>query len=252
MNYLIDCNSYKSTTYDKRVRFLILHYTAENFASSIESLTNKLSAHYLIPDPTDPTYKHNQLNIFNLVPEHERAWHAGVSAWEDRTNLNDSSIGIEIVNMAPGDQSTNLDFPDYNEQQIQATIELCNNIITRHPEITPTRIIGHCDIAPGRKNDPGPKFPWHKLYKHGIGAWYDVKTKEKYLAKYSKNLPKISQIQSQLKNYGYAINITDNYDKQTKDCIRAFQIHFRPEKYDGIIDIETIAILSALIEKYKK
>ena len=252
MHYPINDNEYRSSAYNKRVRFLVLHYTAASFASSLKWLTTKTSAHYLVPDPTEKTYKHKKLEIFNLVNEEDRAWHAGVSGWENRVNLNDQSIGIEIINLASYDQKTGFNFVDYNDDQIEAVIQLCHTIIPKYSDITTTRVIGHSDIAPGRKHDPGPKFPWYKLYQSGIGAWYDESTKEKYVTQYQKSgLPAIRHIQSQLKKYGYPIQITETLDQLTEFCIKALQMHFRPKKYDGQVDIETAAILNALIDKYK-
>ena len=244
MDYHIDNKTYKSPSYNDRIRFLVLHYTAQNFSDSITSLTTKFSSHYLIPDPTDQTYQHQELKIFNLVAEQDRAWHAGVSSWENRNNINDHSIGIEIVNKGEG-------FPPYNKQQINALIDLCQDILKRYSDITPTRVIGHSDIAIGRKIDPGASFPWYELYKNHIGAWYDEATKEKYIQLYKTNgLPHASAIQSDLRSYGYNIDKTGLLDKKTSDTITAFQMHFRPQKYDGVIDIETAAILTSLTEKY--
>ncbi len=173
----IDYNSYRTTTpYGKRVRFLVLHYTALDFAASVKALTTgAASAHYLIPAPHDPSYKaagFKGQRIFNLVAEEDRAWHAGVSGWARRDNLNDTSIGIEIVNLARDDDGV-FTFPDYERSQINALKQLAKNILQRYPDMTPKNVVGHSDIAVGRKSDPGPKLPWKELYEAGIGAWYD-------------------------------------------------------------------------------
>lgn len=175
--YHIDYNHYRSVSgFNRRVRFLVFHYTTANFASSVATLTGKyVSAHYLAPDPTDQTYINagfKDMRLFNLVDESERAWHAGVSTWANRTNLNDTSIGIEMVNLAHDEGDGNSVFPPYNPTQINAVIQLAFNIMQRYPDIAPTNVVAHSDIAVGRKNDPGPQFPWKKLYKVGIGAWY--------------------------------------------------------------------------------
>lgn len=166
---------------------LVLHYTAQNFADSVQSLTGKsVSAHYLVPDPEDPTYKaagFSGVRIFNLVDEVERAWHAGTSQWGNRSNLNDTAIGIEIVNLASGD-GEDITFPPFNPQQIAAVTQLTQNILQRYPDITPVNVVAHSDIAPGRKSDPGPQFPWHQLYKAGVGAWYDDAVKQRYQHEY--------------------------------------------------------------------
>ena len=133
--YTIDYNSYRSVgSFNRRVRFLVMHYTAVDFAASINKLASAKaqdSAHYLVPDPADPTYQaagFTSVRIFNLVSETERAWHAGVSAWGNRTNLNDTSIGIENVNLVTGDIG-NMNFSPYNPQQIEALQELALNIL---------------------------------------------------------------------------------------------------------------------------
>lgn len=251
----VDYNAYRSIKgFNRRVRFLVMHYTALNFKGSVNALSGNaaVSAHYLVPDPTDKMYTDagfKEMRVFNLVDENERAWHAGVSAWAGRTNLNDTSIGIEIVNEAQ-DNNGNFLFPPYNEVQIEAIKQLALNIIERYPDIIPTNIVGHADIAPdGRKSDPGAAFPWKQLYDAGIGAWYDEATKSCYMQKYNGGLPEKAEILEKLKRYGYDVSKA-NTDNGYKMLIRAFQLHFRPENYDGIADVETVAIIYALVEKY--
>ncbi|AOM40596.1 N-acetylmuramoyl-L-alanine amidase [Xenorhabdus hominickii] len=251
--YKIDYSSYRSTkSFNRRSRFLVMHYTALNFEKSIQALTGDLvSAHYLVPNPNDPTYKEagfDKIHIFNLVEELERAWHAGVSSWAGRENLNDTSIGIEIVNEASDDCGV-LTFPPYHPDQIEAIKELTINILQRYPDITPIHVLGHSDIAWKRKTDPGPQFPWKELYDTGVGAWYDEETKQKYIEQFDHHLPDICEILAKFKRYGYDISETEE-EENYRSLIKAFQMHFRPLYYDGIADIETIAILYALVEKY--
>ncbi|MDQ0627628.1 UNVERIFIED_ORG: transposase IS166 family protein [Pantoea agglomerans] len=160
--YKIDYNSYRSVmSFNRRVRFLVMHYAAENFEKSVLSLTGRsTSVHYLVPDPSEQTYINagfKDMRIFNLVDESERAWHAGVSQWSGRTNLNDTSIGIEIVNLAI-DNGGVFTFPSYNPTQVDAVKELALNILQRYPDISPVNVVGHSDIAPGRKSDPSAAF----------------------------------------------------------------------------------------------
>lgn len=157
--YLIDYNSYRSVKgFSRRVRFLVMHYTAIDFKASVTALTgSSVSTHYLIPDPSEKTYidaGFKDMRIFNLVDENERAWHAGVSSWSGRSNLNDTAIGIETVNLATENNNIFI-FPPYNPEQIEAIKALATNILQRYPDITPTNVVGHSDIAPGRKSDPG-------------------------------------------------------------------------------------------------
>lgn len=126
--------------------------------------------------------------FFNLVDENERAWHAGVSYWDGRNNLNDTAIGIETVNLATDNDGV-FTFPPYNVTQIAAIKALASNILYRFPDITPVNVVGHSDIAPGRKSDPGAAFPWKALYDAGIGAWYDDETKQRYLDQFLCSLP---------------------------------------------------------------
>ena len=251
--YTIDYNSYRSIKgFNRRPRFLVLHYTAVNFTGSIAALTGpSVSSHYLVPDPTDPTYAaavFNDLRIFNLVDESERAWHAGVSAWAKRYNLNDTSIGVEIVYVATEGKGA-FTFPPYNPAQIQAVKALTANIIQRYPDITPTHVVGHSDIAIGRKSDPGAAFPWKELYDAGIGAWYEEATKRRYQEQFSGKLPNKADIITRLGLYGYDPKPA-NTETGYKNLLRAFQLHFRPQKYDGVPDAETTAILYALVNRY--
>ncbi|WP_375659443.1 N-acetylmuramoyl-L-alanine amidase [Bartonella sp. MR30HLJHH] len=265
--YQIDYNSYRSVkSFNRRVRFLVMHYTALDFKSSVMALTGeKVSAHYLVPDPSEQTYREAgfaDMRIFNLVDENERAWHAGVSSWAGHSHLNDASIGIEIVNLATGHSESPEEtvdfmayhdegsiFPSYNPIQIDAVKELALNILQRYPDIMPTDVVGHSDIAIGRKSDPGAAFPWRELYRAGIGAWYDDELKSHYQEQFSKNFPSKEDVLAKLKCYGYDIS-TACTQTGYKDLIRAFQLHFRQENYDGILDVETAAILYALVDKY--
>ena len=125
------------------------------------------------------------------------------------------------------------------------------DILDRYPRIDPVDVVAHSDIAPDRKSDPGPYFPWKELYDAGIGAWYDDETYEKYLKIFDEGLPQIDLIQEALSTYGYPVEVTGENDEQTKFGVRAFQLHFRANNYSGSMDAESMAILMALIEKYR-
>ena len=240
----VDASSYSSQGQDYRQKFIILHYTAGNRDSSLKTLTeNEVSAHYLVSD--------NKLEpVYSLVNENKRAWHAGASDWKGRNNLNDTSIGIEIVN--DGDVSGT--FVPYKDFQIKEVAVLVKYLADKY-EIPATNILGHSDIAPQRKSDPGPLFPWRELYtQYNIGMWYDNETKNNYEREYETKLSMtpVSDVQRELNKFGYGISITGSWDKQTKNVIKAFQHHFRPSNYSGEMDVETFAILKALNEKYNK
>ncbi len=249
MNSLpIDSHTHISPTHGSRTdapKFLVLHYTAQNFKNSIRYLTTTVSAHYLIPLQTDPTYPFEDMRIFNLVSEEKKAFHAGVSHWKKFESLNNTSIGIEIVNLAPGftyPQSPTTGLPQFPEEQIQLIISLCKDILKRHPSIVPTNVIGHSDIAYTRKGDPGPLFPWKKLHKEGIGAWYDEKKKLDYEEQFQKKLPSPNEVFTLLEAYGYQ----KPNSKEKENLLWAFQLHFRPSLYNGKLDAETAAIAFAL------
>lgn len=255
-----------SANQNTRINHLVIHFTSEDFAESLRLLSQKtdrpVSVHYLVPEPGDPTYGDRRLRVYRLVEEDRRAWHAGVSYWDGADVLNDTSIGIEIVNRSacvdsnpeapestPEDQHcTFLDFP---EEQIDLVVRLVKDIAARNPDIDPVDVIGHGDIAPGRRVDPGPKFPWKRLYDEGVGAWYDDDTVMKYRQRFKSGLPSAFEVQEALARYGYAVEPTGELDPQTRFVLRSFQMHFRPSSYSGAIDSETAAILYALNEKYR-
>ncbi|BBH44577.1 N-acetylmuramoyl-L-alanine amidase [Pseudomonas sp. KU43P] len=251
--YDIDATTYRSQAYSRRVRFLVFHYTALNFNGSVNALAkgSEVSAHYLLPTPTDPSYRRagfDKVRIFNLVDEHERAWHAGVSAWGGRNNLNDTAIGIELVNEASMSDGQ-FNFVPYHPEQLAALVQLSQDILRRYPDITPTHVLGHSDISIGRKSDPGAAFPWHSLHQAGIGAWYEEATKARYLEQLAGNMPEPAVLVEKLRAYGY--HVPDQPDaRYVRSLLRAFQLHFRPADHRGMADAETVAILYALVERY--
>lgn len=254
-----------SANASERVRFLVMHYTAIDFDRSLRALTlpssNPVSSHYLIPERDDPSYPHDELKVFQLVDEHRRAWHAGPGKWEDREQVNDQSIGIEIVNRAhchPPMEQTKTGicfFPEFDREQIELVIQLSKDILARNPDITPTRVVGHGDILPQYKNDPGPRFPWQQLAAAGIGAWYEDSAVIRYFDQLSAATeadPAESEREfvGLLAAYGYGIDPEEYTQEDVSLYVSAFQYHFRAWKVDGEIDHHSHAILLALIEKY--
>ena len=241
---VIDGETYRSKSQDFRIRFIILHYTSSDKLRSLDLLTNRdVSCHYLITnDKKDPIYR--------LVDEEKRAWHAGKSSWKTFSDLNDISIGIELVNKGWISDQEKSRFEPYSQEQIKKTSFLILDLIKRY-NIEPQNILGHSDVAPQRKKDPGSLFPWKKLYEdYGIGMWCNFHTEEKIESTFKET--NIWRIQQELQDFGYNISLTNKYDKQTKKVIRAFQYHFRPKKYDGIMDDETYKKLKLLNIKYGK
>ncbi|TDM00191.1 MAG: N-acetylmuramoyl-L-alanine amidase [Flavobacteriaceae bacterium] len=247
--YKIDRTLYPSKGKNQRVKTLIMHYTAGDLPTSSMILTTRdVSAHYMVNDLDDK-------NINILVSEDQRAWHAGVSNWGGKDNLNDTSIGIEIVNMGftnQGGVQTWYPFPDY---QVKKVALLMKDIIERY-EIEPTNVIGHSDVAPGRKFDPGPLFPWRELYEnYGIGAWYEQSDVTEFMIQFNPELVNspsfVLETKKEFEKYGYKTNGSSTWDEESKKLITAFQYHFRPSNYNGILDAETWAILKALNKKYK-
>lgn len=214
------------------VDMLILHYTGmRTAAEALDRLCDpaaKVSAHYLIEEDGA---------VWRLVDEAQRAWHAGLSCWRDCRDVNGASIGIELVN--PGHEFGYRAFP---EAQMRALEELARGILRRHP-IPPRAVLGHSDVAPQRKQDPGELFDWSRLARAGIGLWPDFST----------DLPSPSgtqELQKNLKTIGYDCPLSGVLDAATQAVITAFQRHFRPTRCDGVADAETrrrIAILACAV-----
>jgi N-acetylmuramoyl-L-alanine amidase len=249
---------------NKEVEILVLHYTASLFNRSLMLLTKNVSSHYLVDEKPK--------KIYRLVNEDKRAWHAGVSYWREEGDVNSASLGIEIVGV--GYTYGNLtkieydrekeedkwveemrkmrhigekgllgkrtwhDFPDY---QITSVIELSKAIVKKY-KIEPENVVGHSDVAPNRKVDPGPKFPWKKLADSGIGMWPKDDVVKLFSTKSSGI--SVSWFQKTLKDYGYGFfSLNGKMDQETEKVTKAFQMHFRSKNFDGKLDEETCKIL---------
>jgi N-acetylmuramoyl-L-alanine amidase len=230
--------THESVSQDSRVQFLILHYTHEDFPTSLKLLTEgNVSSHYLVND--------NPPTIYRLVDENRRAYHAGVSYWKGATQLNASSIGIEIVNRGYDDTPAGRVWYDYPQEQIDAVIALVRKIVKDH-DIRPERILGHSDIAPGRKVDPGPRFPWKQLAEAGLIPWPDANSVAMRKAVFEQQLPDVAWFQQKLARHGFAVPLHGELDERTKDTVAAFQMKYRQMRFDGIPDAETAALLDIL------
>tara|TARA_Y100000992_G_C21188479_1_gene454404 strand:- start:86 stop:829 length:744 start_codon:yes stop_codon:yes gene_type:complete len=240
-NYSPNFNSLRRTK--KQINYVIIHYTGMKRESlAIKRLTNiqsEVSSHYLIKNNGD---------ILTLVPDLYVAWHAGKSNWKNFKSLNDSSIGIEISN--PGHK---FNYKYFNSKQIKSLIKIIDFLKKKY-KIKKKNILGHSDIAPDRKKDPGEKFPWKYLAKKNIGFWHDLKNQ---ILIESRNKKVDSHIKKQFFKYinkiGYSKKIENNFSKRKNNdfIIKAFQRRFRQELINGKIDQECFLIsknLSNLIK----
>jgi N-acetylmuramoyl-L-alanine amidase len=225
---------YHAVSQDSRVQFIVLHYTEIDFARSLRRLTKEeVSSHYLINDEPPTIYK--------LVDESRRAWHAGPSYWQGYTHLNSSSIGIEIVNRGNGGDP-NATYAEYPEQQIEQVIELVRDVERRHG-VRPDRVLGHSDIQPLTKQDPGPRFPWYELALAGLIVWPDPDAVAAARVRLGQELPAVLWFQQRLRAHGFDVPQNGQLDEVTRASLSAFQMKYRPARYDGEPDVETAALL---------
>ena len=222
-----------------RVRFIVIHYTVADLPRSINLLTeHEVSAHYLLTDEEKPKF-------YALVDENRAAWHAGVSSWKNYTQLNQSSVGIEIVNPGFKDTPEGRVWYPFKQAQIDQLIPLLKQIKERH-QIAPENFLGHADVAPQRKQDPGPMFPWKRLADEGLIAWPDASAVAALRPQYEAQLPDIAWFQQKLALHGYATPQTGVLDQETRNVLMAFQAKYRNSKWDGVPDAESAAILDVL------
>ena len=210
------------------IDLLLLHYTGmETAEAAIERLCDpeaKVSAHYVIDEDGSVT---------QLVPEDKTAWHAGQSCWQGKLGMNQRSVGIELVN--PGHEFGYRDFPD---AQMTALKELSLGILERHP-IPKRFVLGHSDVAPMRKEDPGEKFDWQGLAKDGIGLWPMDTNLEPVDGT-------IREVQLAMRNIGYCVPVDGEDNVVYRSILKAFQRHWRPKNVDGKADKETRVMLAAV------
>jgi N-acetylmuramoyl-L-alanine amidase len=228
----------------KNIKFAIFHYTGmKNELIAINRLTDiksKVSCHYFIK---------NSGEIITMVPDLYIAWHAGVSSWKKYNHLNKHSIGIEISN--PGH---NFKYKKFSNKQINSVLWLAKLLIKKF-KIKPQNFLGHSDIAPSRKKDPGEKFPWQYLSKNKIGLWHDF-DKKKLIQNRSLKINDL-EIKSFYKNIfkiGYSKKVPKNTSlnkaKYFKKVTKTFQSRFRQDLVNGIIDRECLIISENLTKKY--
>jgi N-acetylmuramoyl-L-alanine amidase len=217
---------------------IVLHYTGmpdvEGALARLCTAGTDVSAHYVVLEDG---------RVVQCVQEAKRAWHAGVASWAGEEDINSCSIGIEIVN--PGHD---WGYPDFPLRQIAAVIALCRGIILRR-EISAHRVVGHSDVSPARKKDPGEKFPWRSLANSGVGHWMQpAPIVRGDILKMGSEGDHVRALQESLAQYGYGIKASGIFDTATVEVVTAFQRHFRPECVDGLADQSTLRTLRALLE----
>ena len=221
------------------IKFIIFHYTGmRNEKNAINRLTNensKVGCHYFIK---------NNGEVLNLIPELYIAWHAGVSSWQSYKSLNKFSIGIEINN--PGHD---FKYKNFNRDQIKSILKLSKYLIKKY-KIKSKFILGHSDIAPKRKKDPGEKFPWKYLSNYKIGLFHNLKQK-KLLENRGKKISNLDKNRfiTNLNKIGYLKNSKNKDDKYSKILASAFQRRFRQELINGLIDKECLIISENIVKK---
>jgi len=223
------------------IRFIVIHYTGmQSERESIKRLTDKksrVSAHYLII---------KEGNLIKMVSENKIAWHAGKSKWKDSVNLNNQSIGVELVN-----KGHKFGYENFSKKQIAKLVLLSKFLIKKY-RIKESNILGHSDIAPIRKMDPGEKFPWHTLSKKKIGYWYNS-DKNKNNESYNLNKANLRKFFFRnLYKIGYRYFNKKKTSRSDSKVVKAFQRRFRQSKVNGLIDKECLQISSKLAYSLKK
>jgi N-acetylmuramoyl-L-alanine amidase len=215
---------------------LVLHYTGmQTGEAALARLCDEaaqVSAHYMVEEDG---------RIFRLVPEERRAWHAGKSSWRGESDVNSASIGVEIVN--PGHEFGYRPFP---EAQVAAVFALVADIRSRWT-IEDVDVIGHSDVAPDRKEDPGELFPWKRLAEAGHGLWAEPPPAPGAPIGEGEEGAAVFALQAGFTRLGYDSAPSGKFDAHTAAVVRAFQRHWRPDRVDGIADGETRARLIALL-----
>ena len=229
-----------SPNYDvrrKSISLLLLHYTGmPTYAEALARLCHKdskVSAHYLLDE---------QGRVARLVKEKHRAWHAGDAYWQGEKDINSMAVGIELANPGHGDS-----YRDFPKAQMLSLKNLCADIMRRH-SIAPRRVLGHSDVAPHRKQDPGEKFDWSYLARAGIGVWPQNPPAKggKVLAGKGSVSPQVTALQKSLQDYGYSIDVNGIFDTSTVHAVTAFQRHFFPTHVTGVWNEGSQAILQQL------
>jgi N-acetylmuramoyl-L-alanine amidase len=234
---VIPSANYGDRALDRIPDMIVLHYTGmpdvEGAIARLCTAGTDVSAHYIVLEDG---------RIVQCVPEAKRAWHAGASSWAGEEDINSCSIGVEIVN-----RGHDWGYPEFPLRQTAAVIALCRGIMLRR-NLPSHRVLGHSDVAPARKKDPGEKFPWHSLANSGVGHWvYPAPIVRGETLKLGAVGDDVRSMQEALKRYGYGIETHGKYDGATMEVVTAFQRHFRPARVDGVADHSTLTTLQSLL-----
>lgn len=243
--YNIKISNYSSRAANAKINTIIIHHTAMSSVDSVLSWfknpASQVSSHYVIDKNGD---------IYQLVPNDKKAWHAGVSHWKGVDNLNHYSIGIELVNTG---------YEPFDEKQIESLIELCKELKAEY-NIDDQNIIGHSDVAPGRKIDPSQYFDWGKLHDEGLGIMSNIKMENpEVLLRYGDENSDVLKLKSELVDFGYLLKNSDQnrYDVELDYAIKAFKRHYCQETYDcegwdTLTDAKLHDLLEQINEPYAK
>jgi len=219
------------------IDMIVLHYTgmpdAEAALSWLINPASQVSSHYVV-------FEDGQ--VYQLVDDSQRAWHAGVSFWAGESDINSRSIGIEIVN--PGHEFGYRGFPD---RQIDAVITLTSELVSRF-EIPADRVLGHSDVAPERKQDPGELFPWERLAGEGLGIWTrPAPIVTGPVLQSGDRSAAVRELRAEFSRFGYQAGHSEEFDAELEAIVTAFQRHFRPSRVDGVADRSTLTTLQRLL-----
>jgi len=234
-------DTYRSDGHRSRVRALVIHYTVADFDATMRIMKRGEATYHYVIGANPPT-------VYRIVDEDRAAFHAGRSSWRGYTNLNESSIGISLINRGSGGDEPSGeigDWEEYSPAQLDVAIQLVKDIVNRHL-IRPEFVLGHSDIAPQRKVDPGPRFPWKRLADEGLIPWPDAAEVARRLPAFQANLPDVLWFQDRLAAHGFVVPLSGILEGETQRVIAAFQMKYRPARYDGVPDAETAAMLDVL------
>ena len=230
----------------KSIDMLLLHYTgmtdADKAVSWLCDPRSEVSAHYLVFEDG---------RIVQMVAEAHRAWHAGRSFWQGESDINSCSIGIEMANAGYLDCENADQLPEFPEPQMAAVETLSRDIVMRY-KIPASRVLGHSDVAPGRKQDPGEKFDWQRLAQAGVGLWSNEMGSGVQKLVIGDQNEAVAKLQRRLLKFGFDMEVTGIYGPTTQAIVRAFQQHWRQDRATGNADAQTMGRLDSLLKLQKR